>query len=313
MMDIKRGEKIFIYYGIMLMMLFLTLIVVFKADVFADDVWSKMTYIGSPNDDVTFIKEWDDDDESQRPEKITFTAYVMKSVPGVPPDYSDVPTPITITLTKENNWTYELPSPYYGYMVDKTDKEVIKIEEAKVDGYEYVGAKAEYKLLNYKYYYTITLKNKKQELGNLIVSKTVAGNSGDKKKQFHFTVTLSDKTIKGKFGDMEFKDGVASFTLKHGENKTATNLPANIQYTVKEDDYSKEGYKTSKTGEMGTISKERIATVAFTNTKNSINTPMLHTGDMTNIGKYMFIFAISGMILAILFVWKMGKKHETKK
>ena len=45
--------------------------------------------------------------------------------------------------------------------------------------------------------------------GNLTVSKTVGGDAGDKDKAFHFTVTLSDKTVNGTYGDMEFVDGVA--------------------------------------------------------------------------------------------------------
>lgn len=58
--------------------------------------------------------------------------------------------------------------------------------------------------------------------GSLTVTKTVDGNGGDKTKDFHFTVTLSDQSFSGTLGDMEFTDGVATFTLKHGESKTAT-------------------------------------------------------------------------------------------
>ena len=62
-----------------------------------------------------------------------------------------------------------------------------------------------------------------------------------REKEFHFTVTLGDKTLSGTYGDMEFTGGVATFTLKHGESATATGLPAGITYTVTEDDYSKDG------------------------------------------------------------------------
>ncbi|WP_447512240.1 DUF7601 domain-containing protein, partial [Clostridioides difficile] len=62
----------------------------------------------------------------------------------------------------------------------------------------------------------------------------VTGNAGDKNKDFNFTVTLSDKTISGVYGDLKFTDGVATFTLKNGESKTATNLPAGIDYEVTE-------------------------------------------------------------------------------
>ncbi|HID1130028.1 TPA: DUF7601 domain-containing protein, partial [Clostridioides difficile] len=48
--------------------------------------------------------------------------------------------------------------------------------------------------------------------GNLTVTKEVGGTHGDKDKEFHFTITLDDKTISGKFGDMDFTDGVAAIT-----------------------------------------------------------------------------------------------------
>ncbi len=107
----------------------------------------------------------------------------------------------------------------------------------------------------------------KLKLGDLSVSKTVKGNASDKNKDFNFTVTLSDRSIAGTYGDMEFKDGVASFTLSDGESKTATNLSSGISYTVEEDDYSNEGYSTSKTGDSGKISEGDTVRASFINTK----------------------------------------------
>ena len=107
----------------------------------------------------------------------------------------------------------------------------------------------------------------KLKLGDLSVSKTVKGNASDKNKDFNFTVTLSDRSIAGTYGDMEFKDGVASFTLSDGESKTAINLPSGISYTVEEDDYSNEGYSTSKTGDSGKISEGDTVRASFINTK----------------------------------------------
>ena len=103
--------------------------------------------------------------------------------------------------------------------------------------------------------------------GDLVVTKTVAGNAASTTKEFTFTVTLSDTTISGPFGDMTFADGVAEFTLKHNESKTATGLPAGITYEVKEADYSADGYVTTKTGDSGKIAADGTATAAFTNTK----------------------------------------------
>ena len=108
----------------------------------------------------------------------------------------------------------------------------------------------------------------KLKLGDLSVSKTVKGNASDKNKDFNFTVTLSDRSIAGTYGDMEFKDGVASFTLSDGESKTATGLPSGISYKVEEDDYSKEGYTTSKTGDTGEIPEGDTVHASFTNTRD---------------------------------------------
>ena len=72
--------------------------------------------------------------------------------------------------------------------------------------------------------------------GGLTISTIVTGNAGDKDKEFTFTVVLSDDTINGKFGDMEFTNGVATFTLKHGESISASDLSDSITYTITESD-----------------------------------------------------------------------------
>ena len=81
---------------------------------------------------------------------------------------------------------------------------------------------------------------------------------------FSFKVTLSDTTINGEYGGMTFTDGVATFTLKDGGSKSATDLPTGITYEVEEE--TADGFVTTKTGETGTISKTK-STAAFTNYK----------------------------------------------
>lgn len=113
----------------------------------------------------------------------------------------------------------------------------------------------------------VTVKVKNDRIvGNLAVQKTVAGNAGDKGREWNFTVTLGDTSISGTYGDMSFTGGVATFTLKHGEQKTATGLPAGIYYTVTED--TADGYVTTSVGEEGTIPANDTATAAFTNTRD---------------------------------------------
>lgn len=67
---------------------------------------------------------------------------------------------------------------------------------------------------------------------------------------------------------MEFKDGAAAFTLKHGESATAEGLPAGVTYEVTEAEADQDGYVTTSRGAKGTIEKDATSTAAFTNTKN---------------------------------------------
>lgn len=106
-----------------------------------------------------------------------------------------------------------------------------------------------------------------ENTGNLTVTKTVSGSRGDQNKEFTFTVTLDKKDFSGQYGDMTFANGVATFTLKHGQSKTATKIPAGVSYTVEESDNS--GYTVTKTNTEGTIQKGMTATAAFENYKGS--------------------------------------------
>lgn len=109
--------------------------------------------------------------------------------------------------------------------------------------------------------------------GSLTVKKTVVG--GDSQREFGFTVTLADgdgEPVSGTFGKgdgaVEFTDGKATFTLRHGGEKTITGLPVGARYTVTED--AAEGYATAVNGADGSKAEGTVteagATAAFTNT-----------------------------------------------
>ncbi len=121
---------------------------------------------------------------------------------------------------------------------------------------------------------TVTITNSKSELGNLTVEKIVKINGEEKltNEPFTITVTLSDDTVNGTFGEMTFTSGVASFELKSGDSKTATVLPAGITYTVVETNSA--GYVASYSGSTadgkGTIAKDSTATVTITNSKSEL-------------------------------------------
>lgn len=101
--------------------------------------------------------------------------------------------------------------------------------------------------------------------GSLTVTKNVTGRGADTGKAWNFIVTLSDNTINGNKGGMEFENGMARFTLKNGESVTATDMPT-VTYTVEEAEADTGGYATTSTGATGSItSGHTAATAAFIN------------------------------------------------
>lgn len=119
----------------------------------------------------------------------------------------------------------------------------------------------------------INLNNNIQTAGNLTITKTVTGSTGETDKAFDFTVELGNKDIQGTYGDLTFSDGLAEIPLKNGESKTATNLPAGTTYTVIEKEADQDGYTTSSTGASGTIVANTTVTAAFVNSRGDQTEP----------------------------------------
>lgn len=154
----------------------------------------------------------------------------------------------------------------------------------------------------------------------LTITKVVAGNQGDKNKDFEFTVT-----IKGADGETykygTVKNGVTTMnqtttksgatfteTLKHGESVIVYGLSSNDTYAINEADYSSVGYKTSyKIGESGTEVGGKVieatpigafdALVAFTNTKDvTVPTDVIRT-----VVPYAAIVAFAAVMGVVFF------------
>ena len=145
--------------------------------------------------------------------------------------------------------------------------------------------------------FTNTYEMINPEAGTLIVKKTVSGDGADYNKAFTFTVELkspefivipadplhnnpapsaSPQPVVAKYGDVEFINGKATFTLKHNEKKTMTGIPAGMTYTVTESDNA--GYTvtvngTKETTATGKIESGKTATAAFNNYKAGNNYP----------------------------------------
>ena len=150
------------------------------------------------------------------------------------------------------------------------------------------------------------------QYGNLLVSKTVAGNFGDTKKAFTFTVdvpaglhfeygtmnegTFTPVTGEGKSGTTQASN---TFYLAHGEAVKIYGLKNGDNYTVDEADYTSEGYTTEVVGVtdgvQGTITGGADVHAAYTNTSKSV-TP---TGIIMNIAPYalMVVIALAGVVV----------------
>ncbi|MBR4530462.1 MAG: Cna B-type domain-containing protein, partial [Lachnospiraceae bacterium] len=152
------------------------------------------------------------------------------------------------------------------YTVTEASAEGFELTAVTVDG----AAKADKKGAG-----TISLKPSKvvftntRDTGDLKISKKLAGalSDADKDDEFEFTVTLSDDTISGTYGDMTFSAGSATVTIEGEGEKTATGLPVGIGYTITE--ASAEGFTlTGVTGDTGSI-KKTLSVAEFINTHDS--------------------------------------------
>ena len=114
---------------------------------------------------------------------------------------------------------------------------------------------------------TAAFTNTKDEGGLIVSKKVVSPIDGDKNREFSFTVKLNDTTVNGKYGDMTFTNGAATFTLKDGQSLSATGLAANIKYTVTEKE--EDNFTTTYTGATGTIVKEKTQVAEVTNTHDT--------------------------------------------
>ncbi len=139
------------------------------------------------------------------------------------------------------------------------------------------------------------------KVGTLVISNAVYGNKADPKKDFVYTLTLtapeeaeSEVTdastltvnygtllrsskdagkINGTYDGVTFVNGVATFTLRHGESKTFTQIPDGTKYKVVESDYAgytpsvkvNDGMEVLSDTAEGTIEANETEKVAYRN------------------------------------------------
>ena len=91
-------------------------------------------------------------------------------------------------------------------------------------------------------------------------------------------------------------------TLKDGESKTASGLPADIEYTVTEKEANTDGYSTTSEGASGAIQAGDEMNADFINSKDTTITKDTKTGDDMNFGGPAILMTMSliGITAALL-------------
>ena len=125
----------------------------------------------------------------------------------------------------------------------------------------------------------------------LTITEQVKGSLANTNKNFNFTINVKDDGVGinsthaytgNKTGILEFNNGNAIFTLKHGESITVY-LPIDNDYTITQ---VSDGYTLAKTNDTGTLDSDKTA--SFINTLNG-TTP---TGVFLNIIPYIIMLII---------------------
>ncbi len=291
--------------------------------------------------DIPVTKTWVDNSDGwgKRPESVTIALYrqsdltarelvhtlTLKADGGFLEQVRNA-----LTGRTDDDWTYtftDLPRyDKYGALYTYT------IEETLPSGYEDL-----YDVAYDQGNFTVT----NTRAGDLRVEKEVTGSDGQRNRDFTFTVTLDDATIQGTYGGMTFENGVATFTLRHGQSATAEDLPAGIGYTVVEREANTNRYRTTYTGETGTIPAGDTAVAHVENRRNRQTYPdyteeptptpeipeedwhwpdnpphdgdwhdVPRTGDTMHLTPYLLLAALSAAGLAVLAAFALRRRRR---
>ncbi len=291
--------------------------------------------------DIPVTKTWVDNSDGwgERPESVTIALYRQSDLTA-----RELVHTLTLkadggfleqvwnalTGRTDDDWTYtftDLPRyDEYGALYTYT------IEETLPSGYE-----NRYDVAYDQENFTVT----NTRAGDLCVEKEVTGSDGQRNRDFTFTVTLDNATIQGAYGGMTFENGVATFTLRHGQSATAEDLPAGIGYTVVEHEANTNRYRTTYTGETGTIPAGDTAVAHVENRRNRQTYPdyteeptptpeipeedwhwphtpphdgdwhdVPRTGDTMHLTPYLLLAALSAAGLAVLAAFALRRRRR---
>lgn len=273
-----------------------------------------------PTSTIMVNKVWDDNSSANRPSSVTVQLYKDDDTFGGP-----------VTLNAENNWTYTYTVPTsvgsspYRY----------KVVETPVDGYDtsltydgntydesyalgFQGAKS--------FNSTVTITNT-LAVADLSVTKKVDGNAANTSKEYSFTITKKDdSSLSGDYGTdsngnkVTFAEGIASFTLKHGQTLDLKSLPKG-EYTVSENELDKTTSKVTTQLDDRAATEQAInggsvsvtITVGGTKSVTFTNTSELKpaTGVITNNGPLVGLLATSVAGIAALAAFALRRSHDS--
>ncbi len=231
--------------------------------------------------------------------------------------YTSVNGKITFTLSpKQEILFYGIPAGYH-YVIEElyTSKQMQGGWKApqwnnNEDGNTIVGNPDDYLSGEPGSTTTWTAMNWKEGFkGEISVNKMVTGNDGEKDRNFEFEVLLDDKTVNGKYGDMDFVNGEAIFTLKDGESKNATELPSGIIYTINEKEENQDGYVTKATGNIGMVPSTGVSKVTYVNSRNKIVEDKQDIVVNPNTSTFMSIGVVFVIFISFLSLIYFNKKR----
>ncbi len=219
-------------------------------------------------------------------EAFAFTLpFAVTGAPGdvalTPLEGSPEPSPASFERAREGVFTVTLPSEgVYRYTLSQSgkdsdtvrlDRTTFEVEAVAVRGAD--GTPTVTLILNragdtHKLESSEVVFANTEASASLRISKTVTG-AGDRSREWHFTLTLSDP-VTGARGGVAFTKGEASFTLRSGESLIISGLFPDVAYTVSEEEANRDGYKTSVAGEEGVTRAGETVAVSFENYKGGV-------------------------------------------
>ncbi|NCB71058.1 MAG: hypothetical protein EOM45_04615 [Clostridia bacterium] len=146
----------------------------------------------------------------------------------------------------------------------------------------------------------IVFTNTKNTYGDLLISKTVAGNAGDLEMDFNFILKFENPSeesylydgLGGKSdGTIDLdSEGKAAFTLRHGESIRIKDLPKGLSYSIEEQIDAHDIYDVSIDGKdsnkaTGTIQDATEKTVSFVNSKSTFGDLLVRKSVTGNLGE----------------------------